>query len=142
MNLMPLKKRYWQLCNRLHQWRNPPQTVLTPEDPLVAMQRLLAPCGERIVMVDGGAHDGVVACDFASRLTGLEVHAFEPILDQEEPNRFVVSGDLLKGAFPFGDRAFRHRRSQGDEPERESCPFLPIHDGPFLLFRSPNAISH
>ncbi|MCC6680073.1 MAG: FkbM family methyltransferase [Phycisphaeraceae bacterium] len=72
-----IKPIYWNLLNRLH----PANTVLSPHDELDAIAQCLGDTDRRIVMVDGGAHDGVVARKFARKLGDVEVHAFEPNTD-------------------------------------------------------------
>ncbi len=75
--LTKAKHIYWNLLNRLH----PSNTVLSPHEDLDAIAQRLGDIDRRIVMVDGGAHDGVVAKRFANKLGNVEIHAFEPNTD-------------------------------------------------------------
>lgn len=85
-----MRKLYWQLRGALHRRLHPTDTVLSPHDWADAIARHLPDTArrDRIVLVDGGAHDGVWARTFAQRFadttdTGadVEVHAFEPNTD-------------------------------------------------------------
>ncbi|QQE12449.1 FkbM family methyltransferase [Planctomycetota bacterium] len=72
-----LKNKYWALLNKLENVRNPRETVLTPHDWKDAIKRIM-PNSDKIVIVDGGAHDGVFTRDFSKHFNNIEVHAFEP----------------------------------------------------------------
>jgi FkbM family methyltransferase len=83
-----IKQLYWQLRTRLNRRLNPTDTVLSPHDWFDAIARHLTPEDDRIVLIDGGAHDGVWARTFVQRMESsagkgrrVEVHAFEPNTD-------------------------------------------------------------
>lgn len=76
-----IRKLYWQLRTRLHRRMNPIDTVLSPHDWSEAIARHVDRDADRLVLIDGGAHDGVWARDFARRFGRVEVHAFEPNTD-------------------------------------------------------------
>lgn len=85
-----MRKLYWQLRGALHRRLHPTDTVLSPHDWADAVARHLPESArrDRVVVVDGGAHDGAWACAFAHRMiagpcaaAAVEVHAFEPNTD-------------------------------------------------------------
>lgn len=75
--LANLKRRYWRLLNDRQKRRNPPSISLSPHAWMDGIARHVA-ASERVVMIDGGAHDGRTALQFRERFPNLEVHSFEP----------------------------------------------------------------
>lgn len=86
-----MRDLYWNLRRRINRRLNPTDTVLSPHDWSDAIERHLEERADRIVLVDGGAHDGVWARTFVQRFgrkrtsegagRRVEVHAFEPNTD-------------------------------------------------------------
>jgi FkbM family methyltransferase len=87
-----LKRIYWNLLGRWRRFRHPHSLSLSPQPALTVIARLLADrvrnVADPLVIVDGGAHDGVVARQFVAALgragvarPGVQVHAFEPNQD-------------------------------------------------------------
>lgn len=77
----PIKNAYWNLLRRYSRIVRPTDKVLSPHDWLDGIARHLPEHADRVVMVDGGAHDGLMAQRFRKRFPNLEVHAFEPNAD-------------------------------------------------------------
>lgn len=78
---MGLKRRYWNLLNAWERYRRPVSISLSPHPWMDGVARNLPKHLDRVVMVDGGAHDGQMALRFARRFPNMEVHAFEPNAD-------------------------------------------------------------
>ncbi len=96
-----IRNLYWNLRHRIHRRLHPTDTVLSPHHWADAIERHLEGIADRLVLVDGGAHDGVWARTFVQRFGGstsgntsgdisgdisgagrrVEVHAFEPNTD-------------------------------------------------------------
>lgn len=92
-----IRQRYWSWCAARH--RRATHRILSPHDPFRAVCRhadVAVSRGEPrpLVMVDGGAHDGLMARRFVDRLRPREVavHAFEPNPDLQEELRRNLAG--------------------------------------------------
>ncbi|WP_432797355.1 FkbM family methyltransferase [Poriferisphaera sp. WC338] len=76
-----IKQAYWSCLNALRRWQSPSDVVLSPHDWITAVQAQFTNHDKPIIMVDGGAHDGVFAKKFASQFSNIKIHAFEPNTD-------------------------------------------------------------
>ncbi|HEX7010987.1 MAG TPA: FkbM family methyltransferase [Phycisphaeraceae bacterium] len=76
-----IKQAYWSMLTAWHRWRHPTAKVYSPHAWLDAVIRHLPRQADRIVYVDGGAHDGQFARQLRAHLPQLEIHAFEPNAD-------------------------------------------------------------
>ncbi len=81
ISLTPIKQRYWQLLGMWNRWRHPVSVDYSPHPFLDGIERNLPKNTSRLIMLDGGAHDGQMAKRFVRRFTNLEVYAFEPNTD-------------------------------------------------------------
>ncbi len=88
MNSTPpsrLKLTYWSAINAWRRHTRPSDTVVSPHGWLDGIARCIGDPGDRIVYVDGGAHDGQTLCEVADRFPNLEAYAFEPNTDLRQP---------------------------------------------------------
>lgn len=76
-----LKERYWDALNAWRKWRHPDAVKLSPEAWMDAVARQMPTDAQKLIYVDGGAHDGQMARSFLRRFPHLHVHAFEPNQD-------------------------------------------------------------
>lgn len=81
MNTNPLRKMYWSALNTWRRRTRPSDTVVSPHNWLDGIARCLPDADDRVVYVDGGAHDGQTLCEVADRFPNLEAYAFEPNTD-------------------------------------------------------------
>ncbi|QDU34454.1 hypothetical protein KS4_25240 [Poriferisphaera corsica] len=77
MSFHTIKQKYWTMLNKIEQRRHPYETVLSPHDWQSAIDSLL-PHNTPITLVDGGAHDGIFAKQYAQNFSNIHIHAFEP----------------------------------------------------------------
>lgn len=81
MNINTLKQTYWSAINVWRRHTQPSDTVVSPHAWLDGIVRCVSNAKNRVVYVDGGAHDGQTLCEVADRFPNLEAYAFEPNTD-------------------------------------------------------------
>lgn len=78
MSRQSIRQVYWSaLAAWQRRWR-PSQKVISPHPWMDAIKRIIPADQEKVVYVDGGAHDGAMAKTFSQAFEQLQVHAFEP----------------------------------------------------------------
>ena len=96
-----IKQAYWSALATWQRCWRPQERVLSPHPWMDAIERFIPPDQEKVVYVDGGAHDGTMAKKFLDRFAQLEVYAFEPNSDlfpKLEANLADVPGNCFAAA--------------------------------------------
>ncbi len=78
---MKFKTTYWHLLRKWRRLCHPQSRSYSPHPWMEAIGKHIPDDTNRIIMIDGGAHTGMMAKQFYNRFPNLEVHAFEPNTD-------------------------------------------------------------